>query len=202
MLALFQKDCIVIYKTSRMLLLAVALFVVMGGARPDQLFFAVYPPIVLTAMALTTLSYDERSRWQVYADTLPCGRRKVVGSKYLLALAGCIGAIVLLAASCVGFGLARGNLDLDRMLWMLNAVLLAGTVHSAVMLPVSFKFGTDKGRIVYLLCLCAFFALAWMPVEPRTLQGLPWMALLPLLCAGLWAGSYLIAAAVYEKRVF
>lgn len=201
--ALFQKDCIIVWKSNRILLALVLVFIVMAAINPDNMFFSVYPPIVLTAMSLNSLAADEKSGWLVYADTLPCGRKKIVASKYLLAGAGCLIPLLLQLIAYVVANMAYGEFDIERILWILCIVLVAGTAHAAIMLPISLRFGTEKGRIIYILCLCAFCATAIAVPMPTITVGRSWMILgaVAAACVVLWWISYQIAVALYQKRI-
>ena len=203
MAALFYKDCYMIYKYYRMLMVMVVVFLVSLGMN-GSMFFAVYPAIVMTAMSLSTLSYDERSRWLQYADTMPYGRKKIVGSKYLLAGVGCLAAMALAAGIELCVGLAQRNADwYVNLAGMLGMMLLVGTIHTAVVLPISFKFGTERGRFIYIICIAVFSALAYAwPMPGAVWHGGLWLSvgLLAVGCGALWVISYWISVRLFQSR--
>lgn len=204
MRALLYKDLILTWKTCRMVMLAVLIFTVMAGVGEQTLLFAVYSPIVLTATTLTTLAYDERSGWLRYADGLPYGRNTIVKSKYVMALLCCATSMLVTAAAGVVAGLLRSSLVWESLLLLAMVQLLAGTIQTVILLPVSLRMGVEKGRIVYIICIAAFCAFGLFLPQPGNIMGHGALVVECLatiaVCLMLWTASYFIGAAVFRKR--
>lgn len=204
MRGLLYKDLVVTWKTCRMVILAVVIFAVMAGIGEQQLLFAVYAPIVLTATVLTTLAYDERSGWLRYAEALPYGRNTIVKSKYVMAFLCCVIAVLVTAAASIVSGMVQGRLIWESMLFLAVEQLLVGTIQTVILLPVSLRLGVEKGRIVYIICIGAFCALSFFMPQPGIVWGPGTMVLeclaTTVVCLVLWVLSYLVGAAVFRKR--
>ncbi len=205
MAGLLYKDLYVVWKNNRMLLLMALIFLVLGGLEGESMFFILYPPLVLTALGMSSLAYDERSKWLQYADALPYGRRKLVASKYLLSAMACGVCVLLTVVFQLWSGAFRGGLDPAGLILLLGAVVLVSTVQAVILLPVSFRFGTEKSRFVYLICLGGFGAASFMLPVPGYVLPLPWPVTAVGLgiiagCAVLWVASYLLAAKLYAGR--
>lgn len=203
MIALLQKDCIMIWKTSKSLLGVVLLFALIGGYDIKMLAFMVYAPIVLTSMSVNTMSYDEQSKWSLYAKTMPYDRRAVVGSKFVVSAVGCLLGVLLSLGSAIGFGLARGAVPVGELGVILCGALVAGTLNTVLMLPVAFWFGPTKGRLVFVVCLAVVFgAAANVSIPGMLLEMDMWLAaaLLVLVCLVLWLISYVISVQLYQHR--
>lgn len=218
MRGLLYKDLIVTWKTCRMVILAALIFAVVAGMRSESLFFAVYAPIVMTATVLTTLAYDERSGWLGYADGLPYGRDTIVKSKYVMAFLCCMAAILVTAivgvASVLFYGpvedavlndvIYHRTVTLPAVAFTALEQLLVGTIQTVILLPVSLRFGVEKGRLVYIICIIVFFGLSMYLPKPGIVLG-PGALMLEYLvvvaaCILLWVASYFIGAAVFRKR--
>lgn len=203
MRALLYKDCYMIYKYNRFFLITMLLFVIIAGMNEANMFFSIYPTIVLAGLSLSSLAYDERSGWLQYADALPYGRKKIVASKFLLAVLSCLTAMVLMTISIVGFGWARGAFDPMQLVSILVIMLAAGTVYVSIMLPVSFWFGTEKGRMVYILFTvlfcCGAYSIPW-PFATQKLDLWFWLGLLAVAMVIIWSVSYLISVQLYQRR--
>lgn len=203
MIALLQKDCIMIWKTSKSLLGVVLLFALIGGYDIKMLAFMVYAPIVLTSMSVNTMSYDEQSKWSLYAKTMPYDRRAMVGSKFVVSAVGCLLGVLLSLGSAIGFGLARGAVPVGELGVILCGALVAGTLNTVLMLPVAFWLGPTKGRLVFVVCLAVVFgAAANVSIPGMLLEMDMWLAaaLLVLVCLILWLISYVISVQLYQHR--
>lgn len=156
MKGLLLKDYYMILKYCRIYGLIVLVFGACSLVNQSNLFMLAYPAVLCGINCVTLLSYDERSKWQQYCETLPYTRKQVVDSKYLLSGILISGLAVLLAAAHSLAGAVRGNFD---PIWVLNVFCLiwaVGYLFSAICLPMIFKFGSEKGRIMYIAVVIIF----------------------------------------------
>ena len=204
--ALIYKDVLVLWKKQKLLLLMMIMFFSFAALELGYEFFAIYPAVALCTMSLNTISFDEKSGWEKYAAALPYGVRRIVTAKYLLTLGGIVAATALYLLSGLICSLIRRtgmSLPVDGF----SAILFASTASMAVMLPVTLCFGMEKSRIIYLILVCAAVGAAmYIPrgglVLPWSRELSPWLFLtgMLLLCALLWALSWLISVRLYQKK--
>ena len=146
MKGLLIKDWYQLRSYCRSFLLIAAVFLVLAFLSRENTYFLMILGVLAGVLPMTLLAYDERGHWNVYSQTLPYTRGQYVSAKYLIGLM-CAGAMVLLVAA-VTFcrDLASGH----RWIWWPAAATLAGALLSAaILLPLSFRFGTEKARIFY-----------------------------------------------------
>ena len=152
-------------------------------------FASLYLVIFSGTSIMSIFSYDEANHWETYAAAAPNGRRAMVDARYLLA-AG-IGVVVFL------FQLVLGILDKSNQLE--TALLYAGAflLYAAVILPIAYRFGGTRSRMVMIVVVglfAAMFALAATSLhiftdgDPLALLGV-----LPLLALPLGAATLLIS---------
>ena len=141
MKALLYKDVCVLYKQLKILLIALLAFCFMPG-----LSASVFALVYVIMLPITTLSYDERSKWNLMAAMMPYTTRQLVLSKYLL---GYIGTIAVMALAFLS-RLVVGDPMLDSLFSLLLTPCFGGLIL-AVLLPLMFRLGTEKGRLVYIL---------------------------------------------------
>ena len=107
--------------------------------------------VYATVMVISNLAMDESCQWEIFALTMPVTRRQLVLAKYIVAIFyALLGIVVGTAATLVIrlFGFSSG----DATLWELLQISLVGIVIAAIfialLLPVDFKYGVQKGRLV------------------------------------------------------
>ena len=122
----------------------------------SNLFMLAYPAVLCGINCVTLLSYDERSQWQQYCEILPYTRKQVVDAKYLLSGILISGLAGLLAAAHSLAGAVRGNFDPIWVFEVFCMIWAVGYLFSAICLPMIFKFGSEKGRIMYIAVVIIF----------------------------------------------
>lgn len=212
MKGLLLKDYYMLLKYSRPYALIVLVFGVCSLADRGNLFMLAYPAVLCGINAVSLLAYDEKSRWQQYCETMPYTRKQVVDSKYLLSFMLIAGLAVLLAAAHSLAGIVRGVFN---PVWIINIfclIWIVGNVFSAICLPLIFKFGSEKGRIMYIAIVVIFcvafvtfgydFSEASQPVGAfAALAENPMsMAVLSVIASVLFLGSMKLSEQFYMKR--
>ena len=206
MKGLLKKDLYMVWAYSKLVLIMVAVFLVVSFFSGDSLFLMLYPVVFCAILPVTLLSYDERFRWHIYCDALPIPRRTQVTEKYLLTLI--FGAIVFfLLALAHGIRLLPAGRT-DDFLVLLSMMVLFALVSPALILPLMFKLGPEKGRLAYFLMFGLLLVVVIL-LTGRTVEDLPQVSggagmLLGTLIFGIlvFVGSWRLAIHWYEKREF
>ena len=121
----------------------------------DTSFFVTYLSVMCIMIPVNLFAYDEQARWDKYAAALPSGRAGVEKARYLFTILICLGSLafaLLLQLIVALFTGARGQARTDLLLSGLLPTAY-GCFMNAVLLPLLFKFGSQKGRIYLLLAL-------------------------------------------------
>lgn len=155
MIALLKKDIFVMDKQMRVLVILALVFLLLPTVSSIGSAYAVMISLMLP---MSTISYDERCKWDRYAAMLPWTPRQIVGSKYILhygAMAMSMGLIVvgtyirsLYSDELVIWG------DIWRMLAMY--VVILGVLTVAIY-PLLYRFGTERGRLILVAILMVIF---------------------------------------------
>ena len=148
MKGLLLKDWKTLLKQTKVMLTIMALFACVPSTYMSAfaLFYAAMLPI-------TALAYDERAKWDELAAMMPYTAKAIVGSKYALGLT--LMAPVL--ALSVLFRLIVHSTPIvseDTMALLITACL--SLILMAIDLPFMFRFGVEKGRLIYILLTCVF----------------------------------------------
>lgn len=147
MQALILKDFYVMWKQTRIFLLVILIFSAIPGS-----FNAVFAVIYSAMLPYTAMAYDERSKWNQLAAMMPYSDRDIVLGKYVF------GWLFILAATAVSLVLQT----VISLVWPAAgsfspvAFLLALCVSVCVLdltLPLMFRFGVERGRLVMFLVI-------------------------------------------------
>lgn len=203
MRALLMKDCYTLWKQLRIFIVVMLVITVFNGTF-GNLFIVVWAAM----LPYTAMAYDERSRWDQLAAMMPYSIRDIVLSKYLLGWL-CCGAAALfsLAVQSILSVLRFPMAALDPTANLLG--FCASLCVLALTLPLMFRFGVEKGRLVmflliFLVCGTAG-ALGSIAVDIGDgLLRMPPLLLigLPAAAAVLTAISIPLAMRLYQKRAY
>lgn len=203
MKGLLRKDLYMMWKYCRLLLGICVIFLaisVLGGE--DNLFFLVYPVLLGGVLPVTLMSYDERFGWNRYCDALPISRRTVVNERYALGFLSFAALYLLTLAAQAAVQLPRGQ---GAMLGQIALLLPGiGLLPSAILLPIVFRWGVEKGRLVYYALIGAFVAAGLILADGVMGRETPYPigggAALAVLCLVLYGASWLLSTRWYETR--
>ena len=148
MKGLLLKDWKTLLKQMKVMLAIMALFACVPGTYMSAfaLFYAAMLPI-------TALAYDERAKWDELAAMMPYTAKAIVGSKYALSLTLVLPVLLLSVLSRLIVH-STPIVNEDTMVLLITACL--ALILLAINLPFMFRFGVEKGRLIYILLTCAF----------------------------------------------
>lgn len=144
MKGLLYKDACTLARQAGLMLALVVLFGCLqrGSMTGVAIFYAAMLPV-------TALAYDEQSKWDKMAAGMPYTQAALVGSKYVLG-AICTGGaalICLLVQTLIDGFSAEAAYETVLLLALAFGLL-------TVELPAMFRFGVEKGRLLFLLLTC------------------------------------------------
>ena len=121
----------------------------------DISFFVTYLSVMCIMIPVNLFAYDEQARWDKYAAALPAGRAGMVKARYLFTILICFGTLVFALLLQLIVALFTGVQGQERTDLLLSGLLPTayGIFMNAVLLPLLFKFGSQKGRIYLILAL-------------------------------------------------
>ena len=152
MKGLLLKDWYMMVKYCKAWVLILAVMMGASAFSERPMSFLMYPVMLAGLTAVTLIAYDERSGWTTLSRAMPYSKAQLVSVKYivtllLLAMAAVLAVVVQLVRAGTGAGNA------GSMGGILGMLLSAGLVTPAVLLPLVFRFGVEKVRILYGIVL-------------------------------------------------
>lgn len=156
MKGLILKDIKVLRQQTGVYLAIILMWLVLSIVNHDASFLGGVMIIFSVMIIVTTMAYDEKAKWDRYALTMPLSRKDVVVSKYLLGLLNIILSVALFTVVSLVFPMETAET------WLIALSFFSlGLIFLSVILPVMFKFGVEKGRLIMTAVVLAPAVLAF-----------------------------------------
>ena len=209
MLGLVKKDLLMIKGNIRQVILFLVVFLVL--AFQENNIIVIVPVFVSMMVFITTFSYDEYNKWDAYAISLPVSRKNIVKAKYVASII--LWAIALLVTVVITgiMGLFEQNINYFEMFGMILGCVFSIVLLEAIMFPLIFKFGVEKGRIglfVGVFAIAGLLGFIFTGIDLENATGFIeffnkyYYILLPLAIIILLMGSYFVSKRIYLKKEF
>ncbi len=207
MVGLIYKDLMVMKKTLliyRIISVFYGFLDILNG-RTGMMFAMVL--IASTMVPISSIAYDERSKWDKIVNTTPLSRKEVVIAKYLLALVLTVVSVIIVFVVY----LFKPGMPLAENAGTVIVMGLMAMFYQAMLIPTIIKFGSEKGRMIMMVILFAPIVLlmAVAQIGIIDLSALVMFleantAMLPFITvaviAAVYIGSVLLSVRIYEKK--
>lgn len=169
--------------------------------------------VLCSMMIVTTFTFDDHCKWSKYALVMPICKKDIVKAKFIVLIIFCI------AGSCVGtiFGVAGGvamhkmALSMEgivTMLFMGFVGLIVSVIFGSMSIPLVFKYGAEKGRMLLLISFAVPLGICFMVYEILMMLGVKITDQLiftilcasPLIAAILIYTMYRISCRIFYKQ--
>lgn len=216
MTGLIMKDILMMRKVLKSYLLLIVIYIVLAYLDFfDYSFIITFVQVILAVMPISAFAYDEQSKWDRYAISLPLGRNRVVGARYLF--------VLLLTLFTVAMGLAGTALlylvqqaDPLEMFVTLMVSTTIGLLIPTILLPLSYKLGAERARpylyaIIFIPVIAVVLLARAGVLDMSVLKGMELLtptalaggaALLPLAGLVLLFVSYLVSCRVAAGKEY
>ena len=128
-------------------------------------FFMLYGGLLLGMSPMTLLAYDQNSRFSAYCAALPVTKEQLVGSKYLIGLGAMALSELLSMAALAAAQLLWGTVTVQITVATLLQVAMLTLLGNMILLPLTYRFGYEKARYVYYLCIGVLASLMGIAVS-------------------------------------
>lgn len=209
MLGLVKKDLLMIKGNIRQVILFLVVFLIL--AFQENNIIVIVPVFVSMMVFITTFSYDEYNKWDAYAISLPVSRKNIVKAKYVASII--LWAIALLVTVVITgiMGLFEQNINYFEMFGMILGCVFSIVLLEAIMFPLIFKFGVEKGRIglfVGVFAIAGLLGFIFTGIDLENATGFIeifnkyYYILIPLVAVILLVISYFVSKKIYLKKEF
>lgn len=208
MVGLILKDLMTIQRQMKAQAFVLVFLLVMAIFMQQSAMLLAVIVFIVTIQAITALSYDEQSKWDKYANTLPISKADIVFSKYILSVMLMIFGLVMALPILFFINFFTNNEITSEFFLTFNLIVTLALCSLAVLLPIYIKFGSIKGRIVLIaLCFIPGFLTGmfkeYIPDMPQIFLYLKqYVYLTPFGGLLLLCLSSLVSTAIYKRKEF
>ena len=147
MKSLLLKDFYVITKQLKIFLIIIPVIALTTGEA-----MSTFSILLGAVLPMTAIAYDERSKWNELAAMMPYSKFDLIFSKYLLGYLCMFGAALLVLIGQI-IGKNNGIVVIDDDINVLLFAVMGGLIFIAINTPILFKFGSEKGRFVFIITM-------------------------------------------------
>lgn len=187
------------------------LFVFFIMALQGQFNISFVLAFITVLLFMSTFSYDEYNKWDTYAITLPNGRKNIVKSKYVATIILILISIIITILLNILVGIINNNLNFDNFISVLVGCCFRTLFIQAIMYPLIFKYGIEKGRIGLFALVFAIAGIIGllsrvikMDIPTNIISFLDnyWFIIIPIISIIILFVSYKISERIYLKKEF
>ncbi|WP_295087869.1 ABC-2 transporter permease [Ruminococcus sp.] len=149
MKGLIIKELITMFKNNKLSFIVIPVFALFGVFNNQNMFLMIVPAL-LAMIPLGQMTHDELCHWDRYVQCLPVDKNKIVSSKYAMVIVLSLIATVIIGA-VMGIINYRNNGSINEVIFMMICSMMIGLSVPCISIPINLKFGTAKGRIIYLI---------------------------------------------------
>ena len=208
MTGLICKDLVLIKRSMGSTILILAFLVVLFSTMMGIAAGMAMIPIVFAMMILSTFILDDSTKWDAFALSTPMAKRRMVLSKYCTSM-----VLILMGAtfSVIVAGIAlmlRGNVWSLEVTFTLLASVGVACCMNAFLLPLAYRFGAERARVVLMIlifvpiCFAALMKEQFPTVSMSDTEAGLIFVNLSLLGILLFFPSYFISKAIYMRKEF
>lgn len=153
MKGLLLKDWYQVKTNMRMMYLTVAFVLVIWvfSTSSAYVFPVSYAAVFLGILPINLLAYDQSVGWVEYGRTFPVSKKTLVTEKYLIGLFCAAAAVVIGGLFVTVIPLRTGTAPDKDALSLLAGSVCAILLINGIMLPLYYRFGAEKARMLYML---------------------------------------------------
>lgn len=175
----------------------------------DEVSFVAGMLIVLFAMIpIASFTYDKQAKWDVFGQTLPVTRKQMVQSKYVIALIFIvIGLVLSFIITAIATFIKESSVEVVELIAANSMVASVGIILLAIMLPLIYKFGVEKSRIM-LMAISSIPIIALLLLSklgftvPSNIDWQKVASIIPVVALLLFGISFFISNKIYARKDF
>lgn len=152
MKGLIIKDLLALKKQGKLFLGLFAFYFIYAIALKNISMLSMIT-VLCVMLPMTTMAYDERSKWDKYALSMPISRKTIVLSKYLFSILLDVLGVLIVAVTSTIIVYFSNEMEILEALFMAVLFGAISLLFLSVMLPILFKYGVEKARLLIIVII-------------------------------------------------
>lgn len=207
MKGLLIKDLLNLKKNFSTVIIMIALYFLFAFKSGDPSILVGMIVLLFTTMSITSISYDDLAKWDKFALAMPLSRKKIIYSKYILAIVLSLFGVVISTAIGYLIILLKGKISISAFLMTSYLIFSISIIFSSIILPLIFKFGVEKSRLMMMAVLAIPMVIVYILSElgvpmPSENQFMNILKISPLINLVILYLSSRISYNIYRKKDF
>jgi len=152
MKSLILKDLTAFQSYVKTLVLFVLFFTIITFSMDDASFLSGMIILWMAMLPISSFSYDQHAKWDLFAQTLPVTRKQIVQAKYVLGLL-IVGFATVLAIILNSIVSSVKSLPIEWNVLIESNLLigLVAIVFLSILFPLIYKYGVEKSRMLIIV---------------------------------------------------
>lgn len=197
-------------KSMLLILLVFAIGLIMASGVES---YIISSGVLCSMMIVTTFTFDDHCKWSKYALVMPICKKDIVKAKFIVLIIFCIAGICVGTVFGVAGGVAMHKMALSMegivtMLFMGFVGLIVSVIFGSMSIPLVFKYGAEKGRMLLLISFAVPLGICFMVYEILMMLGVKItdQLIFTILCASpliaaIWIYTmYRISCRIFYKQ--
>ncbi|MCI9443046.1 MAG: ABC-2 transporter permease [Ruminococcus sp.] len=160
-------------KSMLLILLVFAVGLIMSSGVESYIISA---GVLCSMMIVTTFTFDDNCKWSKYALIMPVCKKDIVKAKFIVlvifcTVGVCVGTIFGVSGGLVMRKLVMSMESIVTMLFMAFVGLIVSVIFGSMSIPLVYKFGAEKGRMLLLVSFAVPLAICFIVYEILMLFG-------------------------------
>ncbi len=156
MKGLLIKDLILVKKHNLGFFFVAAIFFALSVIQNTSMYFSYYSIAMISLIPIFTMAYDEAYKWSKFEAIIPVKKQHIVLEKYILIFIFISGnesnEIFQENSQSKIFHYAKG-MSIENTASLAYLMLFVGFISPAIVLPLNFRFGYLKGKLINLIVI-------------------------------------------------
>ena len=208
--SLILKDFISLKSYSKTLAIIILFFTIITFTNDEPSFLSGMIILIMSMLPITSFSYDQHAKWDLFSQTLPVSRKQLVISEYVRGIISIVvGAILAILLNVAVLLVKSLEVDIWYLILANSLIALVALLYLSILIPLVYKFGVEKSRLLTIVVLAIPSVLAIVlsnagvsiPVlDEITPAIVVAIGLVFVVCVMLI--SYVISVRIYMKKDF
>ena len=154
MTSLVLKDLLNLRSYFKTIIIFIVFYGFINYSMDDSSFLAGMVILLFTMMPISSFTYDQQAKWNVFGQSLPVTRKEIVLSKYILSGIFLFVGFAVSVVMSVLISMVKSTIIEWENLFISNASIVAvAIVLLSILIPLIYKFGVEKSRFMMMVII-------------------------------------------------